>query len=161
MTASQSRSRALARIEYLKVQNFRALREVELKALTPLTVLLGPNGSGKSKLFDVFAFLAECFELGLGQARPREGAPDFWSSCVRSTYAEPQVSPSCANTCRICPASLPGSWKLQLPGARAVTVGSAGEGLRRRMGPSPSRPHAVLAKLELRNPEPTAAVNRP
>ena len=38
------------RIESLKVQNFRALRDVEFKNLTPMTVLLGPNGSGKSGL---------------------------------------------------------------------------------------------------------------
>ncbi|MCL4184112.1 MAG: AAA family ATPase [Burkholderiaceae bacterium] len=62
-----------ARIEYLKVQNFRALREVEFKELTPLTVLLGPNGSGKSTVFDVFAFLAECFELGLRRAWDKRG----------------------------------------------------------------------------------------
>lgn len=61
------------RIEYLKVQNFRALREVELKDLTPLTVLLGPNGSGKSTVFDAFAFLAECFELGLRRAWDKRG----------------------------------------------------------------------------------------
>ncbi|MCT7964495.1 AAA family ATPase [Laspinema sp. D1] len=61
------------RIEYLKVQNFRALREVELKDITPLTALLGPNGSGKSTLFDVFAFLAECFELGLRRAWDKRG----------------------------------------------------------------------------------------
>jgi predicted ATPase len=66
-------TRALARIEYLKVQNFRALRDVELKDLTPLTVLLGPNGSGKSTVFDVFAFLAECFELGLRRAWDKRG----------------------------------------------------------------------------------------
>ena len=29
-----------ARIEYLRVKNFRALRDMELKNLTPLTVLL-------------------------------------------------------------------------------------------------------------------------
>ena len=62
-----------ARIEYLKVRNFRALREVEFKDLTPLTVLLGPNGSGKSTVFDVFAFLAECFELGLRRAWDKRG----------------------------------------------------------------------------------------
>ena len=73
MTDSQGSPRTLARIEYLKVQNFRALREVELKALTPLTVLLGPNGSGKSTVFDVFAFLAECFELGLRRAWGKRG----------------------------------------------------------------------------------------
>ena len=62
-----------ARIEYLRVQNFRALREAEFKDLTPLTVLLGPNGSGKSTVFDVFAFLAECFELGLRRAWDKRG----------------------------------------------------------------------------------------
>jgi predicted ATPase len=61
------------RIEYLKVRNFRALREVEFRELTPLTVLLGPNGSGKSTVFDVFAFLAECFELGLRRAWDKRG----------------------------------------------------------------------------------------
>jgi hypothetical protein len=33
------------RIEYLRVENYRALRNVELKDLTPLTVLLGPNAA--------------------------------------------------------------------------------------------------------------------
>ena len=61
------------RIERLKVRNFRALRDVELKNLTPLTVLLGPNGSGKSSVFDVFAFLAECFESGLRHAWEKRG----------------------------------------------------------------------------------------
>ena len=61
------------RIEYLKVRNFRALRTVEMKELTPLTVLLGPNGSGKSTIFDVFAFLAECFDSGLRRAWDRRG----------------------------------------------------------------------------------------
>ncbi|MEO8409282.1 MAG: AAA family ATPase [Propionivibrio sp.] len=62
-----------ARIEYLKVQNYRALKEVEFKNITPLTVLLGPNGSGKSTIFDVFAFLSECFESGLRRAWDRRG----------------------------------------------------------------------------------------
>jgi predicted ATPase len=62
-----------ARIEYLKVENYRALKEVELKDLTPLTVLLGPNGSGKSTLFDVFSFLSECFQYGLRHAWDRRG----------------------------------------------------------------------------------------
>jgi len=73
MTTENSKPRAPARIEYLKVQNFRALHEVEFKDLTPLTVLLGPNGSGKSTVFDVFAFLSECFELGLRRAWDKRG----------------------------------------------------------------------------------------
>lgn len=66
-------ARKPARIEYLKVENFRALRQTEFKKLTPLTVLLGPNGSGKSTVFDVFAFLSECFESGLRRAWDRRG----------------------------------------------------------------------------------------
>ncbi len=61
------------RIEHLKVRNFRALKDIEFKYLTPMTVLLGPNGSGKSTVFDVFAFLAECFESGLRRAWDRRG----------------------------------------------------------------------------------------
>ena len=37
-----------ARIESLKVRNFRALRDIEFKNLSPVTVLLGPNGIGFS-----------------------------------------------------------------------------------------------------------------
>jgi len=66
-------ARAPARIEYLRVENYRALKAVELKELTPLTVLLGPNGSGKSTLFDVFSFLSECFQYGLRHAWDRRG----------------------------------------------------------------------------------------
>ncbi|MCX7727122.1 MAG: AAA family ATPase, partial [Chitinispirillaceae bacterium] len=61
------------RIQYLKVQNFRALKEIEIKDITPLTVFIGPNGSGKSTIFDVFAFLSECFELGLRRAWDKRG----------------------------------------------------------------------------------------
>jgi len=52
----------------VRIKNFRALRDVEFDNITPLSVLLGPNGSGKSTVFDVFAFLAECFSDGLRRA---------------------------------------------------------------------------------------------
>jgi len=61
------------RIERLHVRNYRALKDITLEKLTPLTVLLGPNGSGKSTVFDVFAFLAECFSDGLRKAWDRRG----------------------------------------------------------------------------------------
>ena len=60
-------------IESLHVKNYRALREVKLQDITPLSVFLGPNGSGKSTLFDVFAFLAECFTIGLRPAWEKRG----------------------------------------------------------------------------------------
>ncbi len=70
---TQRRSVGPARIEQLRVQNYRALRSIELKDMTPLTVLLGPNGSGKSTIFDVFNFLSECFQFGLRHAWDRRG----------------------------------------------------------------------------------------
>lgn len=70
---SETKRRQPARIEYLRVENYRALKQVEFKNLTPMTVLLGPNGSGKSTVFDVFAFLSECFETGLRRAWDRRG----------------------------------------------------------------------------------------
>lgn len=65
--------KAVPRIEYLRIRNYRALRDVELKDITPLTVLLGPNGSGKSTIFDVLAFLSECFNVGLRKAWDKRG----------------------------------------------------------------------------------------
>jgi predicted ATPase len=61
------------RIEYLKICNYRAIKDLELKDITPLTVFLGPNGSGKSTIFDVFAFLSECFQSGLRRAWDKRG----------------------------------------------------------------------------------------
>lgn len=61
------------RVESLRVRNYRALKDITLEKLTPLTVLLGPNGSGKSTVFDVFAFLSECFSDGLRKAWERRG----------------------------------------------------------------------------------------
>jgi hypothetical protein len=66
-------SSTVPRIQYLRVQNFRALRNIELKNITRLTVLLGPNGSGKTTRFDVFNFLSECFQGGLRQAWDKRG----------------------------------------------------------------------------------------
>ncbi|MCX7927305.1 MAG: AAA family ATPase [Candidatus Omnitrophica bacterium] len=64
---------SIPRIEELRVKNYRALKDLHLKNLRPLTVFLGPNGSGKSTIFDVFAFLSECFSLGLRKAWDKRG----------------------------------------------------------------------------------------
>ncbi|MBM4430058.1 MAG: ATPase [Chloroflexi bacterium] len=64
---------SVPRIEELWVKNYRALHDLQLKKLSPLTVFLGPNGSGKSTIFDVFAFLSECFSVGLRKAWDRRG----------------------------------------------------------------------------------------
>jgi len=65
--------KTVPRIESLTIKNYRALKHLQLRNITPLTVFLGPNGSGKSTLFDVFAFLSECFSIGLRKAWDKRG----------------------------------------------------------------------------------------
>ncbi len=81
MNGMTSQDAATPRIECLKVRNFRALRDVEIAKLMPLTVLLGPNGSGKSTVFDALAFLAECFSSGLRRAWDRRGRAKELRTC--------------------------------------------------------------------------------
>jgi len=59
---------AVPRLTYLRIKNYRALRDVEFRDLTPLTVLIGPNGSGKSTVLDALDFLAEAVRGNLTQA---------------------------------------------------------------------------------------------
>ena len=56
------------RVASLRVRNYRALRDFELRDLTAITAFVGPNGSGKSTIFDVFAFLHEAFTGSLRAA---------------------------------------------------------------------------------------------
>ncbi len=59
---------AVPRLTYLRIKNYRALRDVEFRDLTPLSVFIGPNGSGKSTVLDALAFLAEAVSGNLTQA---------------------------------------------------------------------------------------------
>ncbi len=67
----------MARIEGIRIQNFRVLRDVTLgklsheqgaEPLTPLTVVIGRNGCGKTTLFDAFGFLSDCLNSGVEAA---------------------------------------------------------------------------------------------
>lgn len=76
----------MALIEGIRIQNYRALRDIMLgrlsrsqagAALTPLTVVIGKNGAGKSTLFDAFGFLADCLTVGVEGACDREQRGGF------------------------------------------------------------------------------------
>ena len=67
----------MARIEGLRIQNFRTLKDITLgklwniqaaKPLTPMTAVIGKNGVGKSTIFDAFGFLADCLKHGVEDA---------------------------------------------------------------------------------------------
>jgi predicted ATPase len=72
----------MARIDGIRIHNFRALRDVTLgrvfsrqtpEPLTPMTAVIGKNGSGKSTLFDAFGFLADCLRTGVEEAFDARG----------------------------------------------------------------------------------------
>lgn len=47
------------KIEYIRLKNFKALQDVEMRDIPGLCILVGANGSGKSTLFSVFGFLKD------------------------------------------------------------------------------------------------------
>lgn len=67
----------MARLEGIRIRNYRALRDVTLgklwnlqrvDPLQPLSVVIGKNGTGKSSLFDAFGFLGDCLRVGVEEA---------------------------------------------------------------------------------------------
>jgi predicted ATPase len=67
----------MARIEGIRIQNYRSLKNVTLgktfenqqsDPLPPLVAVIGPNGSGKSALMDVFGFISDCLAFGVEDA---------------------------------------------------------------------------------------------
>lgn len=56
------------RIETLRIKNYKALRNVELKSIPKFCVLVGANGTGKTTLFDVFGFLKDCLTYNVRKA---------------------------------------------------------------------------------------------
>jgi predicted ATPase len=61
------------RIESIRLKNFRAFRDVQLRELPNFCVLVGANGSGKSTLFSVFAFLRDAMATNVTAALGRLG----------------------------------------------------------------------------------------
>jgi predicted ATPase len=76
----------MAKIEGIRIRNFRALKDVTIgklwkkqqaEPLTPLTAVIGKNGVGKSSLFDAFGFLADCLKRGVEEACDLRGRGGF------------------------------------------------------------------------------------
>ena len=60
-------------IEYLRLKNFRAFRDVEMRKIPRLVVLVGANGTGKSTLFSVFGFLRDAMTSNVTTALAKLG----------------------------------------------------------------------------------------
>ena len=48
----------------LKVKNFRALYDIEMKVIPPVVALIGPNGSGKTTLLNMFKIINDVLYFG-------------------------------------------------------------------------------------------------
>ena len=76
----------MAKIEGIRIANYRVLRDVTLgklwhtqhaRPLTPMTAVIGKNGAGKSSLFDALGFLGECLRSGVEEACDARGRGGF------------------------------------------------------------------------------------
>ena len=60
-------------IERLRIRNFRAFKNVEVRAIPRLAVFVGANGTGKSTLFSVFGFLRDAMNTNVRTALAKLG----------------------------------------------------------------------------------------
>lgn len=60
-------------IEAIHVENFKALKSIDLTGLPQLAVFVGKNGVGKTSLFRIFSFLKSCLSKNVRVALQHEG----------------------------------------------------------------------------------------
>ena len=61
------------RIERIRIKNFRAFKDVEMRDVPPFAILVGANGTGKSTLFSVFGFLRDAMDTNVRTALAKLG----------------------------------------------------------------------------------------
>ncbi|CAK0769304.1 AAA family ATPase [uncultured Gammaproteobacteria bacterium] len=144
----------MARLEGLRIRNYRALRDVtlgrlwnkrDLAPLTPMTVVIGKNGAGKSSLFDAFSFLGDCLRVGVEEAcdlRDRGGFHRLRSHGVNEPIEFELYYREGAN-------ARPISYELTINLDKSGRPYVQGERLRQRLkGQSYGRPYSFLYRWE-------------
>jgi predicted ATPase len=61
------------KIESLKIKNFKAFKNAEMKNIPSFCVIVGANGSGKTTLFNVFGFLKDALSTDVNTAFNKRG----------------------------------------------------------------------------------------
>ncbi|MBF0169780.1 MAG: AAA family ATPase [Nitrospinae bacterium] len=74
-------------IESIRLKNFRAFKDVELRDIPQMCILVGANGTGKSTLFSVFGFLKDALTDNVHVALTKLGGSRGFQE-VRSRNAE-------------------------------------------------------------------------
>ncbi|SMN01868.1 FIG01209802: hypothetical protein [uncultured Candidatus Thioglobus sp.] len=64
------------KIESLKIKNFKAFKNAEIKKIPRFCVIVGANGSGKTTLFTVFGFLKDALSTDVNTAFNKRGGFD-------------------------------------------------------------------------------------
>ena len=73
-------------IEQIRIENFRAFKNVHIRGIPRLAVLVGANGTGKSTLFSVFGFLRDAMNTNVRAALSKLGGSRGFNE-VRSRSA--------------------------------------------------------------------------
>lgn len=76
-----------ARLEEIRIRNFRVFRNAHFRDLDGFNVLVGANGTGKSTFFNVFGFLKDCLAHNVRQALASRG--QFKEVITRGVTDEP------------------------------------------------------------------------
>jgi predicted ATPase len=61
------------KIESIRLKNFKAFKNVEMRSIPKLCVLVGANGTGKSSFFSVFTFLKDTLSANVNTALAKLG----------------------------------------------------------------------------------------
>ncbi len=61
------------KLESIRLKNFRAFKDAEIKKIPNYCVLVGANGVGKSTIFSVFEFLKDAMESNVSTALGKLG----------------------------------------------------------------------------------------
>ena len=61
------------KLEALKIKNFKAFKDIEIRNIPHFCVIVGANGSGKSTLFGVFGFLQDALNTDVHTALLKQG----------------------------------------------------------------------------------------
>lgn len=60
-------------IESIRLKNYKIFRDIHIRDIPKLCIVVGANGSGKTTLFDVFGFLHDCLKGNVRQALDARG----------------------------------------------------------------------------------------
>jgi len=70
------------KIESIRLKNFKAFKDVEMREIPKMCVLVGANGSGKSTLFSVFGFLKDALSGNVNTALAKLGGAKGFDEVV-------------------------------------------------------------------------------